>query len=417
MSSYRFSARSRPAVVIGVVLGLMAAPGSVPSAWAVGNLQLGPVELHPFFLISESFDDNICRTEEKICQDPRDSTKTKDGEDRITVFGPGLQAVLPLGNHQLRTEYRGNFGRYAEFKTENYSDNTLKGDLAFSFPGGLSVLLKDDWKNGHDPRGFAQNVDLDFYHRNTAGADLGFRAGPKLRLALNFSNMVLNYADDARNGFRDRTDNTLGGTLYYRFLPKTSALLEYRYTAVGFDEDNPSFPEGVDSKAHRAYFGLSWEITARSQGTLRGGYVRKDFDQADADFSGGIVSLALDHDLSARSSAHLDAERDVRESNLVTQPYYVSTGGRLELGHLIHSRLEAKLRGGFSRDQYPGAMTLGSETKKRLDDTWTAGAGLEYRFQNWLNLGLQYEHSQRRSVFDEFEYSDNLYTFNLGVVL
>ena len=416
MSSYRSSARSCPAVFIGVVLGFMAAPGSVPSAWAVGNLQLGPVELHPFFQISESFDDNICRTEESICQDPRDSTKTKDGEDRITVFSPGLQAVLHLGNHQLRTEYRGNFGRYAEFKTENYSDNTLKGDLAFSFPGGLSVLLKDDWKNGHDPRGFAQNVDLDFYHRNTAGADLGFRAGPKLRLSLNAVTMVLNYADDARNGFRDRTDNTLGGTLYYRFLPKTSALLEYGSTSVSFDEDNPVLGS-VDSQVQRGYLGLTWEITARSQGTLKGGYVRKDFDPADANFSGGIVSLALDHDLSARSSAHLDAERDVRESNLVTQPYYVATGGRLELGHLIHSRLEAKLKGGFSRDQYPGAMTIGAETKKRLDDTWTAGAGLEYRPRTWLNLGLRYDRSQRRSVFDEFEYSDNLYTFNLGVVL
>ncbi|MBI3811652.1 MAG: outer membrane beta-barrel protein [Nitrospirae bacterium] len=404
--------------MIGVILGFIPALGSVPSAWAVGNLYLGPVELHPFFQVSESLDDNVCRTEAKLCQDPQDSTKTKKGRDQITVFSPGLQIALPFQDHRLQAEYRGDFGRYNEFKTENYSDNTLKGDLAFNFRGGLSALLKDDWKAGHDPRGFSQNVDLDFYHRNTAGAELGFQAGTKLRLVLNGSSMVLNYADDARNGFRDRTDNTLGGTVYYKFLPKTSALVEYDYTAVRFDEADPAFGnQKLDSKVQRAYLGLTWNITTRSQGTLKGGYTRKNFSASGLDdFKGGIVSLSLAHDLSARTSVRLDGERDVRESNIALQPYYLSAGGRLELVHLIRPRIAAKLKGGLSRDQYPGTMTIGAQTKKRVDDTWNAGAGLEYHPRDWLNLGLQYDHSQRRSDLDGLGYIDNLYVFSLGVV-
>ncbi len=419
MFSYRPSARYFSSVLIGVVLSFIPALGSVPSVLAVGNLQLGPVELHPFFQISELFDDNVCRTEAKLCPDPQNSAKTKDGEDQITIFSPGLQLMLPFQDHRFQAEYRGDFGRYTVFKTENYSDNTIKGDLAFNFPGGLSILLKDDWKSGHDPRGFAQNVDLDFYHRNTAGAELGLRVGPKLRLAFNFKNLDLNYQDDARNGFRDRTDNTVGGTVYYKFLQKTSALLEYDYTAVNFDKDNtrliPGGTVALDSKAQRAYLGLTWAITTRSQGTLKGGYTRKEFQESGlTDFKGGIVSLVLNHELTTRTSVRLDADRDVRESNLATQPYYLSAGGRLELVHLIHSSVTAKLKGGFFRDQYP---TIGTQVKKRLDDTWNAGAGLAYHPRNWLNLGLGYDHSQRRSVIDGFGYIDNLYTFNLGVVL
>ncbi|MBI3995695.1 MAG: outer membrane beta-barrel protein [Nitrospirae bacterium] len=422
MYSYRFSVRSCSAVFIGVVLCFIPVFGSVPSAVAVGNLRLGPVEIHPYLQLSESLDDNVCRTERKECPDPSGKAAMEDAADLFTVFSPGLQLALPLQGHRFQAEYRGDFGRYQEFKTENYSDNTVKGDLFFDFPVGLSIRLKDDWKTGHDPRGFSQNVGLDFYHRNTAGADFGFRAGPMLRVAVNYTNMVLNYSRDAGNGlqqgngFRDRTDNTLGGTLYYRFLPKTSVLLEYSQTEVSFDDDDP-FLGSVDSQVQRGYLGLTWEITARSQGTLKGGTIRKKFDEADAEFSGGIVSLAVDHEMSARTTLHLDAERDVRESNLVSQPFYVSTGGRLELDHLIHSRVSTNLKGAYTRDQYPETMTVGAQTEKRLDDTWTAGAGLEYRPQTWLSLGLRYDHSQRRSNLDGLGYSDNLYAFRLGLVL
>ncbi len=420
MCPSRSSARSHPVVFIGMVtcfiLAMLVVLGQSRLAMAVGNLQWGPVELHPSFGVSESFDDNICRTEDKQCLDPKDSTQTKNGKDRITIFSPGLQAVLPIRDHRFQMEYRGDFGRYNEFKSENYNDNALKSDLVLNFPGGLSAMIKEDWKAGHDPRGYAQNVQLDFYHRNTAGAELGFQAGTKLRLVLNGSNMVLNYQDDSRNGFRDRTDNTIGGTVYYKFLPKTSALVEYDYMAVAFDEADPNFKQKMDSKVQRAYLGLTWDLTARSQGTIKYGYTEKNFKASGlTDFKGGVALLALDHELSTRTSVHLDAYRDVNESNFGKEPYYISTGGHLEIVHFIQPKLASRLQGGFFRDQYPNAEP--PQTRKRLDDTWTAGAKLGYRFREWLNLGIGYDHSQRRSVLDGFGYIDNLYAFRIGMAL
>jgi polysaccharide biosynthesis protein VpsM len=417
MSSYRCLARSRGAVLFGLILGLIPVFGLSAPAGAVGNLKLGPVEFHPFFQISELIDDNVCRTEKKVCEDPKDSTRTKKGSDQITLFSPGLQILLPLQDHRFEAEYRGDFGRYVRFKPENYSDNHLKGDLSLNFPGGLSIRLKEAWTDGHDPRGYAQNIDLDFYHRNTAGAGVEMRVGPKLRVAVDYTNLLLNYAVDARNGFRDRTDDTVGGTVYFKFLPKTSALLEYNVTSVKFDDPDPAFGNvKLDSKVQRGYLGLTWDITSRSQGTLKGGYVRKDFKESGLeDFKGGIVWAGLSHQLTTRTSVRLDGERDVRESNVGTQTYYISNGGHLTLDHQIHSTVSFKLGGGFIRDQYPKADP--GRTQRRLDDTWTAGARLNYRFQKWLDFGVGYDHSQRRSVFDEFGYIDNLYSVTLGAIL
>jgi hypothetical protein len=419
MSSYRCPVQSCPMVLIGLLLSFILVIGWTSPVSAVGNLQLGPVELHPFIQISEFLDDNVCRTEKKLCEDPKDSTQTKDGKDEFTVFSPGLQIVLPLREHRFEAEYRGDWGRYTKFKTENYSDNGLKSDLSLNFPGGLLVRLKEDWVDGHDPRGYAQNIDLDFYHRNTAGAGVEMRVGPKFRVAVNYTNLILNYAVDARNGFRDRTDNTVGGTVYFKFMPKTSALIEYDRTSVQFDEGDPGFGGlKLDNTVQRGYLGLTWDISSRSQGTIKGGYTRKQFQESGLDdFKGGIVSAGLSHELTTRTSVRLDGERDVRESNLGSQSYYVSNGGRLTLAHQFHPTVSIKLRGGFSRDQYPATMILGTQTKKRLDDTWMAGTRLDYRFQEWLGLGLGYDHTGRRSVFDGFGYSDNLYTFSIGAIL
>jgi len=191
---------------------------------------------------------------------------------------------------------------------------------------------------------------------------------------------------------------------------------------VKFDQDNtgviPGSTIALDSSVQRAYLGLTWNLTARSQGTVKYGYTRKKFKESGVtDFKGAVVRVDLDHELSSRTTVHLDMNRDVLESNLVTEPYYVSTGGHLEIDHFILPKLSSRIQAGFFRDRYPDQLTLGSQTKKRLDNTWTAGAGLDYRFREWLNLGLAYDHSQRRSIIDGFGYIDNQVVLSIGMVL
>jgi polysaccharide biosynthesis protein VpsM len=425
MSSSYSPMPTRPMILIGLILSLIFVLGWSPSAAAVGNLKLGPVGLHPYFQIAESYDSNVCRTENMICQNPNDPTKSKDANDWVTLFSPGLQVALPYKISRFEAEYRGDWARYDDIKFWNYSDNLARGRFEVNFPGGLSLRAKEDWNNGHDAPGYGQSTQITFYHRNTAGGGADFEVGPKLRLAADFTNMILNYADNAQNGYRDRIDNTVGGTIYYKFLPKTSALLEYTYTATNFGEVNPG-PVGdagltnikMNNKAQRGYLGLTWDISTRSHGTVKAGYSRKDYQESGLDnFQGGILSMALSHELTRRTSLKFDAVRDVEESNVVNQPYYLTFGGRVALNHDIHPKVSLKLKTGFSRDQYPNDQTIGTQTRKRMDDTWDLGGGLEYRIQEWLEVGLGYDFTQRRSTFSDFGYVDNLYTFSVKTLL
>ncbi|HTN44625.1 MAG TPA: outer membrane beta-barrel protein [Nitrospiria bacterium] len=409
--------RRRAGILFVFLSGLGFVIGWAPPASAVGNLKLGPLELHPYFQVSESYDSNVCRSEDMVCLSPDDPSKSKDANDWLTLFTPGLQAALPFQNSRFEAEYRGDWGRYNELKVWNYSDNLAKGNLALNFAGGVSLRIKEEWTNGHDAPGFAQSLQLDLYHENTAGGGIDWQVGPKLRVAVDYTNLMLNYADDARNGFRDRTDNTVGGTVFYKILPKTSALLEYEYTDVNFVEGDVA-TKSVDNATQRGYLGLTWDVTAKSKGTVKAGYARKDYQESGVDnFQGGIVSIGLSHEMTQRTSLKFDAVRDVQESYVAGQPYYLTSGGRLELIHAVHPKVTFKMNAGFSRDQYPDDMTVGTETRKRIDNSWDLGGRFEYRIQPWLNLGLGYDYSQRRSTFSDFGYVDNLYTFSVGTLL
>ena len=62
-------------------------------------------------------------------------------------------------------------------------------------------------------------------------------------------------------------------TLFYRFWPKTSALIEYIFTY----REYPSF--SVDNNyAHSPLIGLTWDPTAKITGTVKFGYTFKQYD-------------------------------------------------------------------------------------------------------------------------------------------
>jgi hypothetical protein len=399
---------TRDAVVIGVtgwiLGGLVFWPAAVQAA---GNLKLGPLEIHPLVLVTESFDDNVCRSESKDC--PQDG-EIKEGRDSITLYHPGLLLILPLRDHQLQAEYQGDFARYSEFDDENYSDNTFRGNAALNFPGGLSIRAEDTWVDGHDPRGFAQNVELDFYTKNTASAAVRHPVGPKLWVEVRLAHFMLDY-EETRNDFRDRTDTTIGGTIFYDLFPKTSVLAEYNHINVTFE--NEEEPLSRDSTVQQIAAGVLYELTAKSKGTLKWGYEQKRFEEEDRqDFKGGIMTLGLDHEWTPRTLIQLTGERGSRESNLETEDYYVTTSGTLRATQRFGRRLSVLAETAIARDQYPDQA--GEEGRR--DNTLRARVGVDYWFRQWLNTNTRYEHAVRNSNEKEFEYTDNLYTIGLGLI-
>ena len=94
---------------------------------AAGNLMLGPVEVHPTLGLTESLNDNVCRTKDEKCSG-------EDGSDSITILSAGVMFVLPIRENSVFAGYNGEFARYATLGDDDYEDNTFHAGVELNFP-------------------------------------------------------------------------------------------------------------------------------------------------------------------------------------------------------------------------------------------------------------------------------------------
>lgn len=407
-------------MVLGMGLAGLSLAGliRVPDARGAGGLPLGPFEVTPSVFVSEQFEDNVCRTEKKKCSV---DGKTEDGADTATVISPGLILLLPLRDHSVELSYQAEIARYASLDTENYTDQMAAASIDLNFPAGFALVAEDVYQDAHDPRGFSQNLELDLFKKNTATATVEQALGRRFVLDALFSDMMIDYDED-RNEFRNRSEQTIGGTLAYHVRPKTSVLAEYSHTIVSYDKTVETVSR--DNKDDRILAGVSYELTAKSKGTIKGGMEQKKFEESDRDnYTGLNVSVSLDHEWTPKTLFSLKLERQSQESNLggasgeKGQDFYVTAGGTLSVTHTFTSKISGTGQLAYGTDAYPEDQDIGTDSGSRTDNTFRFAAGAQYWILKWLNAAARIEYTRRTSTFDVFDYSSGIYSLTLGAIL
>ena len=354
-------------------------------------MRLGSLDISPFLAVTERYTDNVFNT--------KDDTKS----DFSTVISPGIQLVFPRVKRRYRLEvlYQADFERFNRFSSENNADNQkVNAKLEMNFPVGLDVYASDGFRRSHDPRGISLSPELDFYSDNLFSAGAAYSLTDRFRIQLDYSNYILSY-DAERNNFRNRTDNSFDGYIYYRFMPKTSAFVEYEYVVVDFKESG-----ALNNREHHLFGGITWDVTGKTKGTVKAGYGTQDFDDPSVKgYRGYIMQDSIDHNFSSRDSLKLTGSRSTNETNILGADYFVTTYLSAEYLHRLTGKITANASIGYERDSYRGLS--------RDDDTWTAGAGLSYQFKRWLLTEVGYSYTKRNSTVDEFTYSNNTVFFRI----
>jgi hypothetical protein len=348
-------------------------------------IKVGAFSINPFLAVTERYTDNVF------------NTNSDAKSDFSTVISPGIRFIFPrvTRRYHLEAVYQADFERFNRYAAENNADNH-KVDAKFDigFPVGLDFHASDDFRRSHDPRGVSLGPELDFYKDNLFSAGVSYSLTDRFMLEFDYSNYILNY-DAERNNFRNRTDNSLAGYIYYRFMPKTSAFLEYEYVIVDFKE-----AETFNSTEHHLYGGVTWDVTGKTRGTVKAGYGIKDFDDPSiTGYKGYIMQVSVDHNFSSRDSVKITGSRATNETNQLGADYFVTTFLSAEYFHRLTGKITATGNVGYARDSYRGIS--------RDDDTWTAGAGLSYQFKRWLLSELGYSYTKRSSTDNDFTYRNN----------
>jgi hypothetical protein len=194
----------------------------------------------------------------------------------------------------------------------------------------------------------------------------------------------------------DVNSTELNGRYFWRLLPKTSAVFELRFA----DYDYVAANAGLDSKSLQWLMGLNWDATAATSGRIRIGHTSRRYDSR-KDFSGLSWEAGVTWKPLTYSTFTLNTGRNITDTTsdntAVVGDYVLATNYRLNWSHEWRSNLRSELSWNHTKSKYVGVM--------RLDKLNLYKAGIYYDFRRWMNAGVEFNYSERRS-------SESAYTFD-----
>jgi hypothetical protein len=377
-------------LLVLVLLSCLPAP-----AFSAGNIHFKELEIHPYLSVTETYDDNVYAT----------SSDTKN--DWITTTTPGIKLLMPFKTHSFAAEYRASFFNYLDYTDENVTDQHAAALADFKFASLIGLKLGDTYDRGHEPRAASGSGEIVEYDKNAAKGELSYVFADRFKAQMDYTRTYLDFSS-VDNEFRNRSEDLIATYLYYRFMPKTSAFVEYDFKNVSYELE----ADGLDNQVQKPLLGLTWEISEMTKGTVKGGYLFKNYEEESTDnIDTWTASAELDHEFNENSSIKVVGLREVNEPNVKGTTYYITTGAFTEYTHKLMYKVSAVARGSYGADDYNNAA--GTTGPDRNDKTFLGGVGLKYQLRDWLEFDLNYNHLDRNSNISTYDLQDNTVSFGV----
>jgi hypothetical protein len=327
----------------------------------------------------------------------------------VSIVSPYLRVEGRAGQHKLNATARADSGHYANSSGDNYTDASLIGNGDFSFSERSGLKLRAEDRRGHDPRG-TTNITLssepDRYNQPLIDGIFGYGAkGAAGRIELEAGALRRSYVNNRLyTDVLDRRQTNFGATFFWRVAPKTELLAEGRRINFKYDTSTP-----LNSAETRLYVGAKWEATAATEGTVRIGRLKKDFDDPTVDdISSSSWEVGVRWSPRTYSVFDLTTSKQTYESTGAGSAM-LTTYTALAWSHDWSSRVRTQLQAAKRKDDFPGALPA------RTDNTTITGANIGYQFRRWMRLGASYLHTSRDSDVATYVYARNLFLLTASI--
>ncbi len=359
------------------------------------SLKLKGVSLTPYFEADGVYRSNIYLT-------PNNKLS-----DYIFVLTPGLRADVPMGGkNRLSLGYLGTGFVYTTHGANSHYDQNVNSDL--------ELHLKDGWyvRFGNTLRVATEERNSEFstfrrYLRNTPYATVSYAFADRWKAEVDYQFDTLNFFKSI-DRVNDYNTQSIGTTLYYRFLPKTSALVQYVFTYREFP--NTPFDNTTN---HSPLAGITWAPTAKLSGTMKFGYTFDQYQTSlpgrDSTASGFTMGINLLYQYSRATNITLTAQRAFNQDVDFHNAGYYNTSVFVALNHQWnYFRLGSYASFFYINSNYLNpTLDAQGQFLKRLDNTVGAGFGLSRPVTRWLRARVDYAYSNRSSNFFGYSYNDN----------
>ncbi|MBT8095395.1 MAG: outer membrane beta-barrel protein [Woeseia sp.] len=333
----------------------------------------------------------------------------------ITILSPEMLIGFAPSNNKFALAYNGEFASYADSSTDNYADHNF--GAAASFTVGRRGMLEfiGTYEDAHQNRGSGlsegfvagANLLLDEPDEYTSSDVLGrFTFGTSrstARLVMELGQGHLEYTNDLdRNRFFEYDDRYAGATFYLRVMSNTSLLLDVRGTDIEYPVARALQPRR-DSKEYRYLLGATWDVTGKSAGTVKVGFVEKRYpDPTRADFA--EASWEVEIRWSPRSYSYFDfaTSRYPSEVTSVTGDLIDNTDYSIAWSHEWNERIKTELAASYEDEDFQGSALA------RTQKLFEYGVTLTYEMRRWLSWDLGVDVSSRDSNIDNFDFDGTI---------
>jgi hypothetical protein len=358
------------------------------------GIRFGPLNITPYVSTSGTYTDNAFLTK-----------RDKKADFYYSVL-PGVKLnVRPIGRHGFYLNYDVDYARYDTYGEADHFVQSADVALDLDLPKELRLKLGDKIVSGADPPDFEGDRTAPYIY-NIARVEASYTFFDRIGLGVNYAHELKDYYQHRTDEVDNFDSNTVGGDLRFRILARTSILLGYAYSATDYRKHRTT----ENSYTNIINSGVTWNITAKTRGVVRGGYVVKDYYELDRTEDAAYISADISHEITTRTIFTLSGIRSVfdtsqADNNIIYSSSYLSNQFSATLQH-TYRKLTGSIGGDYIYDRYlHDDLNAG---KKRKDHVWRGGAGIDYQMQKWVKLGLKYRYTNLDSNFVNEDYAENL---------
>jgi hypothetical protein len=362
--------------------------------------KLGPFKVTPFLQPNVGYRSNVF------------NSNTDRQSAFVASLNPGVRFELPVAQrHAISLGYLGNWYIFSRFSNLDHFDQNVNLNGMFNF-AKMSLLIGNAFRYGTEEPSGRELRDRPYY-RNTPYVQAAYKVGEKLTVQGSYQFDLLSYLHevDQINSFNAQTG---GVGLFYKFWPKTSALVQYVITARQF----PNSPED-NNIIHTPLIGLTWDPTAKISGTVKFGASLTNYSESipgrNNSPSSFVMSVNTLYRYSRYTTFNLTLQRSIQnDTDSINNDAFINTGIFLTLSHDWHKfKTTTYASIGYNNNYYVNSSLAPgtNEFERRLDNVIFLGAGLGRPLTKWLRLQVDYAYIIRSSNFSGFSYNDNRLSF------
>jgi len=312
-----------------------------------------------------------------------------------------------LGRHEAQVRATTVFGRYDKFSTEDFNNYGLDAALRLDLTRRLDANLYASYAQAYEERGapgtpLFQPGDKNKVEISGYGGNIVFgRREAKMQVSVGADTYEWRYKNNNQQS-RDRDYDTIYGRVGYTVGPKTTMFVDFVHSDINYLAAAPN----QDSTEDSIWGGIEWRATAATQGVVKIGRLKKDFDDpALEDTDQTVYAGTVNWRPKSYTGFSFYATRTTEESSALGASQFIS--------ELLGVRWDYNTKNDWGLFAYFNHTT--DDFNNGREDTYKDyGFGVTKALRSWLSLQLQYSRIERDSNVPFSDYETNIISLGLN---